>query len=243
MSRVSFKLFKMFAHLLNQYNRYIHTRPVQKVSHLRPGEKSCVPGGAQFLIPFKVGLLWLHTLSPTFLPLLEAFLEGFSALLSRSAWCPCGCQNGNPSVASSIWGTTKIIRSHVWKVASLANNWNAVFGQETLDQVWWMSWALFRISGSLLAKCNATSTYYSTSHTNCLGEKDAPDQGTKNHACAWRSPPPLWSDFPTCCHWFFREKIKSDTFWTGLTLVIMLSLKLVIKGTVKEAWGNHKRII
>jgi hypothetical protein len=31
--------------------------PVQKVSDLRPGKKSCVPGGAQFLIPFKVGPL------------------------------------------------------------------------------------------------------------------------------------------------------------------------------------------
>jgi hypothetical protein len=30
---------------------------VQKVSDLRPGKKSCVPGGSQFLIPFKVGPL------------------------------------------------------------------------------------------------------------------------------------------------------------------------------------------
>jgi hypothetical protein len=44
-------------------------------------------------------------------------------------------------------------------------------------------------------------------HTSCLGEK--------NHVCAWRSLPPLWSDLPICYHWFFREKIKSDTFWTG----------------------------
>jgi hypothetical protein len=29
----------------------------------------------------------------------------------------------------------EITRSHVWRVGSLANNWNAVFGQETLDQV------------------------------------------------------------------------------------------------------------
>jgi hypothetical protein len=45
----------------------IHTEyhPVQKVSDLRPGKKSCVPGGAQFLIPFEVGPLWPHTLSPT----------------------------------------------------------------------------------------------------------------------------------------------------------------------------------
>jgi hypothetical protein len=34
------------------------------------------------------------------------------------------------------------------------------------------------------AKCNATSTYYSTSHTSCLGEKAAPGEAAKNHACA-----------------------------------------------------------
>jgi hypothetical protein len=31
--------------------------------------------------------------------------------------------------------------------------------------------------------------YYSTSHTSCLGEKDAPGDAAKNHACAWRPPP------------------------------------------------------
>jgi hypothetical protein len=31
--------------------------PVQKVSDLRPGKKRCVPWGAEFLIPFKVGPL------------------------------------------------------------------------------------------------------------------------------------------------------------------------------------------
>jgi hypothetical protein len=75
---------------------------------------------------------------------------------------------------------------------------------------------VFRNSGSLLVQCNATSTYYSTSLTSCLGEKGTLGEATTNHACAWRSPPPLWSDLPTCHHWFFREKIKSDTFWTGL---------------------------
>jgi hypothetical protein len=32
------------------------------------------------------------------------------------------------------------------------------------------------------AKCNVMSTYYSTSHTTCLGEKDAPGEAAKNHA-------------------------------------------------------------
>jgi hypothetical protein len=34
------------------------------------------------------------------------------------------------------------------------------------------------------AKCNVTITYYSTSHTSCLGEKDALGEAAKNHACA-----------------------------------------------------------
>jgi hypothetical protein len=33
-----------------------------------------------------------------------------------------------------------------------------------------------------------TSTYYSTSHTSCRGEKDAPGEAATNHACAWRPP-------------------------------------------------------
>jgi hypothetical protein len=34
------------------------------------------------------------------------------------------------------------------------------------------------------AKCNVTSTYYSTAYTSCLGEKDALGEAAKNHACA-----------------------------------------------------------
>jgi hypothetical protein len=41
------------------------------------------------------------------------------------------------------------------------------------------------------AKGNATSTYYSTSHTGCVGEKDAPGEAARNHACALRFHPPL----------------------------------------------------
>jgi hypothetical protein len=37
---------------------------------------------------------------------------------------------------------------------------------------------------SYWAKCNALSTYYSTSHTSCLGEKDALGEAATNHACA-----------------------------------------------------------
>jgi hypothetical protein len=65
------------------------------------------------------------------------------------------------------------------------------------------------------------STYYSTPHTSCLGEKDTPGEAATNHAYTWRSPQPLWSNLPTCHHWFFQEKIKSDTFWTGLVFSLL----------------------
>jgi hypothetical protein len=42
-------------HTVRLYTGTYH--PVQKVSDLRPGKESYVPGGAQFLIPFKVGPL------------------------------------------------------------------------------------------------------------------------------------------------------------------------------------------
>jgi hypothetical protein len=45
------------------------------------------------------------------------------------------------------------------------------------------------VAVSLLHACSATSTYYSTSHTSCLGAKDALDEAAKNHSCTWRSPP------------------------------------------------------
>jgi hypothetical protein len=54
---------RKFSSFLLQVNNNLELKtpgvyhPVQKVSDLRPGKKSCVPGGAQFLIPFKVGPL------------------------------------------------------------------------------------------------------------------------------------------------------------------------------------------
>jgi hypothetical protein len=132
------KLLWMWVHTLS-----IYTTLSLKYPTLGQGEKKrCVTGEAQFLIPIKVGPLWLHTLGPMFLPLLEAFLEGISVPLSRFAWCPRGCQNGNPQWPLQFGEQPEITMSHVWRVGSLANNWNAVFGQETLDQVWWMSWGI-----------------------------------------------------------------------------------------------------
>jgi hypothetical protein len=54
----------------------------------------------------------------------------------------------------------------------------------------WQNLMQYRCStySVIWVKCNAMSTYYSTSHTGCLGEKDAPGEAAKNHACAWRSP-------------------------------------------------------
>jgi hypothetical protein len=49
---------------------------VQKVFDLGPGKQSSISEWLQYLIPFKAGSLWLHTLSPGVLPSLEAILEG-----------------------------------------------------------------------------------------------------------------------------------------------------------------------
>jgi hypothetical protein len=67
----------------------------------------------QYLIPFKVGPLWLHTLSPAVLPLLEALLKGLfwngvQLCLLRSIWCPHSCPNGSLLAVSSISGTAKV---------------------------------------------------------------------------------------------------------------------------------------
>jgi hypothetical protein len=47
---------------------------------------------------------------------------------------------------------------------------------------------MFHAFSHYWSKCNETSTYYSTSHTSRLGEKDALGEATENHACARRSP-------------------------------------------------------
>jgi hypothetical protein len=135
----SFKMitvFMLFA--LYSYN------PVQIVFDFRPGKKSCVPsrggGGAQFLIPFQVDPLGLNILSPTFLPLLEAFLESFfwkaSQLLRRVPHdVLAAVKTGTLQWPLQFGEQPEITRSHVWRIGSLANNWNAMFSQETLDQV------------------------------------------------------------------------------------------------------------
>jgi hypothetical protein len=94
--------------------------PVQKVSDLKPEKKSCVTGRAQFLIPFKVGPLWLHTLSPTFLPLLEAFLERYfwkaSQLLRHIPHdVLIAVKTGSLQWPLQFGEQPEITRSHVWE--------------------------------------------------------------------------------------------------------------------------------
>jgi hypothetical protein len=148
--------------------------PVQKVADLRPGKKSCIPGGAQFLIPFKVGPLWLHTLSPTLLPLLEAFLESFfwkaSQLLRHIPHVLAAVKTGTLEWPLQFGEQSQITRSHVWRVGSLVNNWNATFGQETLDQVYeWagaLSWCYCQLHGthrSGLLRWTASRRWWMTS--------------------------------------------------------------------------------
>ena len=55
------------------------TWPVQKVSHLWPGEIHLQAWRSATLIPFKVVSLWLNTLLPAVPPLFEAFLESLFA--------------------------------------------------------------------------------------------------------------------------------------------------------------------
>jgi hypothetical protein len=85
----------------------------------------------------------------------------------------------------------------------------------------WQNLMQYRCStrSVILGEMQCDDHYYSTSHTSCLGEKDTSGEAATNHACAWRSLPPQWSDLPTCHHCFFREKIESYTFWTGLIYI------------------------
>jgi hypothetical protein len=43
---------------------------------------------------------------------------------------------------------------------------------------------LLHVFSHYWAKGTATSLYYSTSHTSCLGEKGTPGEAAKHHACA-----------------------------------------------------------
>jgi hypothetical protein len=75
-----------------------------------------------------------------FLPLLEAFLESFfwkaSQLLRRVPHdVLMAVKTGTLQWTLQFGEQPEITSCHVWRVGSLANNWNAVFGQETLDQV------------------------------------------------------------------------------------------------------------
>jgi hypothetical protein len=72
--------------------------------------------------------------------MLEAFLESFfwkaSQLLRRVPYNVLAVvKTGTLQWPLQFEEQPEITGSHVWRVGSLANNWNAMFGQETLDQV------------------------------------------------------------------------------------------------------------
>jgi hypothetical protein len=54
--------------------------------------------------------------------------------------------------------------------------------------------------------------YYSSSHTSCLGEKDAPGEAAINHTCAWRSPPTTVIRFANLLSLVFLGKNKVGYF-------------------------------
>jgi hypothetical protein len=56
-------------------------------------------------------------------------------------------------------------------------------------------------------------------------------------------PPPLWSDLPTCHLWFFWEKIKSDTFWTGLVILNMLPSNVLIVSIWEDTFAEKYNIV
>ena len=41
-----------------------------------------------------------------------------------------------------FWKQPEVARSHIWRAERLVNNWNSMFRQENLDQVWWICWSI-----------------------------------------------------------------------------------------------------
>lgn len=95
-------------------------------------------------IPFKIGLLRLHTLSPLIILWASGrlLLEWCSSLSSRSALSLLCSQNGILSMVFPIFKTTRCLKELCQEIGRLVNDWNSVSCQESLDQVWWMSWSI-----------------------------------------------------------------------------------------------------
>jgi hypothetical protein len=94
----------------------MNTRPLQKVSNFGSRKQSSVSGCLQYLIPFKVGPLWHHTLSPAILPSLEGlfwnsvqlrhcFLYDVFVAVKTGAWWTCGmpCLTKKPWIRCDVW--------------------------------------------------------------------------------------------------------------------------------------------
>ena len=99
-----------------------------------------IPGRIWTLIPFKVGPLCLHTLSPPIHPLLETPLEVFfrnGVHLRRRVphYLFSSLKTGSFQWRLQFWKQPEVARSHVWRVGRLVNDWNFTFGQEMLNQL------------------------------------------------------------------------------------------------------------
>ena len=124
-----------------------YTRAVWKVSDLWPGKLYYLGDGIGTLIPFKVGSLRLHTLSPPMLLLPKTLLEGFfwnGVHLRRRVlhYLFSTLKTGSFQCRLQFWKQPEVARSHVWRVGRMVNDWNSMFRQEILDQVRWMCWSI-----------------------------------------------------------------------------------------------------
>jgi hypothetical protein len=88
---------------------------------------------------------------------------------------------------------------------------------------------------------NPTSTHYTSSLIGRLPVTDAFCGREKIHDSIWMSPPHLHQREPPALHWFTREKIRFDTFWTH-HVCMQYSGKGYVKGTdlglARRKWGN-----
>jgi len=124
-----------------------YTRAVWKVSDLWPGKLYYLGDGIGTLIPFKVGSLRLHTLSPPMLLLPKTLLEGFfwnGVHLRRRVlhYLFSTLKTGSFQCRLQFWKQPEVARSHVWRVGRMVNDWNSMFRQEILDQVRCMCWSI-----------------------------------------------------------------------------------------------------
>jgi len=128
-------------------NRITRTWAVQKVSDVWLGKIHLHAWRSATLIPFEVVSLWLNTFLPVVLPLFKAFLECLFAnrvqLSHRVPYNVVSWFKSSPIQLRFQVGEQPIIaRSQVGRGGSLSKHRNVVFGQESLNQLWGMSWCI-----------------------------------------------------------------------------------------------------